>query len=306
MTELRKVMSPSRELEATFAPDLAMVGCSLRYRDQELLVLRPGGLQAYGGGATMGIPLLYPWANRLAAGAHRVAGRDVVANASSPTQKPDGSGTPIHGVIPRELPFVVREATLTWLRAELVSSHSPALCACFPFSHTVTVTAAITDSSLRIETTVRAGAEEPVPISFGYHPYIHLPGVPRDEWEIDAPVATHILTDDLSLPTGEREQAPIPSGPLAGRTYDDGYADIPDGAAFTLSGGGLRLTVRWLEGYSFAQVWAPADPQVVCYEPMTAPTNALATGDGLRILQPGEEHRAAFQIEVGQTPTALR
>jgi galactose mutarotase-like enzyme len=298
MTELRKVVSPSRELEATFAPQLAMVGASFRYRDQELLVLRPGGLDAYADGATMGIPLLYPWANRLAAGAHQVAGRDVVADASSPAQKADGNGTPIHGVIPVELPFEVREASLRSLRAELHSSHSPALEGCFPFPHTVSVTATVTDSALRIETTVRAHTDGPVPVSFGYHPYLHLPGVPRDEWEIDAPAATHIVTDHLAVPTGELEQAPIPAGPLAGRTYDDGYTDIADGAQFALTGGGLRLTVRWLEGYRYAQVWAPTDPQVVCYEPMTAPTNALATGTGLRILQPGEEHRAAFEIEV--------
>jgi galactose mutarotase-like enzyme len=247
----------------------------------------------------MGIPLLYPWANRLVAGAHRVAGRDVVADASNPAQRPDGNGTPIHGVIPEELPFEAREASPRSIRAELLSSRSPALEACFPFPHTVEVTATITDSKLRLETAVRASREGPVPVSFGYHPYLHLPGVPRDEWEIDAPVATHIVTDDLSLPTGELKQAPIPAGPLAGRIYDDGYADISDGAEFVLAGGGLRLTVRWLEGYRYAQVWAPTDPQVVCYEPMTAPTNAIASGDGLQIVEPGQEYRAAFEIEIG-------
>lgn len=298
MTELRKVVSPSRELEATFAPELAMVGASLRYRGQELLVVR-GGLDAYAGGSTMGIPLLYPWANRLAAGAHQVAGRDVVADPADPAQKPDGNGTPIHGVIPAELPFEVKEESLRHVRAELASSRSPALEACFPFPHTVSVSAAVTDSALRIETTVRADGGGSVPVSFGYHPYLHLPDVARDDWEIDAPVATHIVTDGLSLPTGELEQAPIPAGKLNGRTYDDGYADIADGSEFVLAGGGLRLTVRWLEGYRFAQVWAPTDPLVVCYEPMTAPTNALATGDGLQILEPGQVHRAAFEIVVG-------
>jgi galactose mutarotase-like enzyme len=57
--------------------------------------------------------------------------------------------------------------------------------------------------------------------------------------------------------------------------------------------------VRWLQGYRYAQVWAPLDPQVVCYEPMTAPTNAIASGEGLQIVEPGEEHAAAFEIEIG-------
>ena len=74
MTELRKVVSPSRELEAAFAPQLAMVGCSLAHRARELLVMRQAASTAYAGGSTMGIPLLYPWANRLATGIHGVAG----------------------------------------------------------------------------------------------------------------------------------------------------------------------------------------------------------------------------------------
>src|SRR5438874_641790 len=54
----------SREstLQATFVPDAGVVCCSLRHEGEELLAQREG-VDAYASrGATMGIPLLYPWA----------------------------------------------------------------------------------------------------------------------------------------------------------------------------------------------------------------------------------------------------
>jgi galactose mutarotase-like enzyme len=53
-----------------------------------------------------------------------------------------------------------------------------------------------------------------------------------------------------------------------------------------------------VEGYRFAQVFAPPAGDVICFEPMTAPGNALVTGMGLRVLQPGERHQARFAIEL--------
>ena len=53
-------------LEATFVPGAGMLCCSLRHRGEELLA-QNDGVDAYARqGKTMGIPLLYPWANRLA------------------------------------------------------------------------------------------------------------------------------------------------------------------------------------------------------------------------------------------------
>src|SRR5919106_55700 len=53
-------------LKATFVPSLGMVAASLRHAGEELLDRR-AGLRAYRDtGAVMGIPLLHPWANRLA------------------------------------------------------------------------------------------------------------------------------------------------------------------------------------------------------------------------------------------------
>ena len=64
-------------IEATFVPDAGMVGCSLRHREEELLGQR-GGVRAYvAERSTMGIPLLYPWANRLTQRRFSVADRDV-------------------------------------------------------------------------------------------------------------------------------------------------------------------------------------------------------------------------------------
>ena len=35
----------------------------------------------------------------------------------------------------------------------------------------------------------------PVPVAFGYHPYLVLPGVPRAEWEVELPVDARLLLD---------------------------------------------------------------------------------------------------------------
>ena len=58
-----------------------MVGCSLRHRGDELLGQR-GGLGVYvAERGTMGIPLLYPWANRLAVERFPVEGNEVVLDS---------------------------------------------------------------------------------------------------------------------------------------------------------------------------------------------------------------------------------
>jgi galactose mutarotase-like enzyme len=50
---------------------------------------------------------------------------------------------------------------------------------------------------------------------------------------------------------------------------------------------------------AFAQVYAPADDDVIAYEAMTAPTNALVDGGpDLPLLEPGGRYEAAFSIRV--------
>ena len=108
----------------------------------------------------------------------------------------------------------------------------------------------------------------------------------------------HLLVDEGLIPTGELEPFSVDPGPLGDTTYDDVYTDIGESPRFVLAGGAHRIAVEFLNGYRYAVVFAPADDDVVCFEPMTAPTNALQTGDGLETVPPGESRSASFSITV--------
>ena len=81
-------------------------------------------------------------------------------------------------------------------------------------------------------------------------------------------------------------------------SLDDAYAGVAPGAAFRVSGGDQRATVRFESGYPAAQVFAPAGETVICFEPMKAPANSLVTGEGLNSVAPGESDVSIFSITV--------
>jgi galactose mutarotase-like enzyme len=240
----------------------------------------------------MGIPFLHPWANRLEADAYSFAGVPVSVPADVPR---DPSGLPIHGVRPHpwELRSVFARGDAATLAARLDFRD-----ATFPFSHRVHQRMTLRPTALTIETTVRATGLVPVPISFGFHPYLRLPGVAREDWVLALPQRRHLLADERGIPTGATECHPAQVAPLARRAFDDGYDELGSQPCFAIASGGRAVSVRFLAGYPVAQLFAPCDEGVICIEPMTAPTNALVTGAGLRLVAPGCSFRAAFEIRV--------
>jgi aldose 1-epimerase len=290
------------ELDATFVPERGMVGVSLRHADEEL-VDRRAGMRAYvERGAVMGIPFLHPWANRLAGFSYSLYGRDVLLPPGPPLVRCDEHGLPIHGLLAAsrywEVAGLEADDRTARVRAALDFAAHPELDAAFPFPHVVTLEAALTAERLTITTRVRAAGGAPVPVSFGFHPYLRLPGADRAGWVVTLPARRHLLLDDRELPTGAGEDRPAAEFELGDRHYDDGYDGLPDGAEFSVTGGGRTITVTLERGYPVAQVFAPPGSPFICFEPMTAPTNALRTGAGLRRVRPGEEFTAAFSIAV--------
>src|SRR3712207_971680 len=89
---------PSSALTATFVPGAGMIGTSLADGDVEFLGQRRG-LDAYvSAGKTMGIPILYPWANRLSGNDYEVDGAAVTLTPGRDGVRADENGSPIHGI----------------------------------------------------------------------------------------------------------------------------------------------------------------------------------------------------------------
>jgi aldose 1-epimerase len=296
-----ELTSPSG-LTASYVPGAGMVCCSLRCKGEELLGQRKG-LAAYAArGSTMGIPLLHPWANRLGRMGYALGGTRVELPADSPLIHDDGNGLPIHGltggcphwrVLEREA-----DAKSARLLAELDFAARPELMALFPFAHTLRMHVTLTERTLEIETTLRASGDTAVPVAFGYHPYFQLPGLPRAQWQVTLPVRRRALLDPGCLPTGRTEPFAVAPGPLGDRVYDDLFPEIEPNPTFVLAGGDRRIEVRFGDAYRVAVVYAPANDDVVCFEPMTAPTNPFEGGGDLAWVQPGASFSARFSIHV--------
>jgi galactose mutarotase-like enzyme len=248
-------------------------------------------------GKTMGIPILYPWANRLGERNYRV-GDDIVTPApDAPGVRADANGLPIHGLLAAFSGWQVTSSADNELTAEVDFGAHPELIASFPFPHRLTLTVTLAERALRMSTTVTATGDKAVPLCFGFHPYLRLPGIPRSQWCIETPAMRHLAVDDRGIPTGASRAWPQTSEALGERTFDDGYDEVPSGAVFALSGGSRRIEVRLEQGYPAAQIFAPGADDVVCFEPMAAPTDALRRG-GYRIAEPGTPVTAVFTITV--------
>ena len=298
--QLEAVALVDGDLRAVFVPAAGMIGCSLQHRGEELLVQR-GGMDAWRGtGRSFGLPLLHPWANRLRDWRYAAAGRAVTIDRSRGIVRADENDLPIHGALAAAEDWDVMDAGAddhsAWLAAALDYGRRDDRLSVFPFPHRLELELRLAGDALTITTTI-VPAGDVVPLAFGWHPWLSLPGVPRAEWELSQPARVAIALDDRNLPTGERTELPAERAPLGDRALDI-HSAVPEDATYVLSGGGREIAVEWAGGYRYAQVFAPTTLDVACLEPMMAPVAALSTGESLELAYPDEPVSATFRVRV--------
>jgi aldose 1-epimerase len=265
--------------------------------------------------------LLLPWPNRVAGGRYRFAGREHQLDVSEPA-----TGNAIHGLVrwgswspPAENPGLAEGAESA---ARLVLAHRLSARPAYPFTIDLQVTYQLDERGLTTTVTARNAGSAAAPIAAGAHPYLTAGAASIDECTLHVPADEVLTTDDHQIPDGRSGVAataqdfrrPRPIGDVvldtaytALRRRDDGRAEV---RLMAPSGHGTVLWVDASHPYVMVFTGDSLPPerrrQGVAVEPMTAPPNALATGEDLVVLEPGASWSVSwgiYAVEPGASPT---
>lgn len=265
-----------------------------------------------GSTALFGIPLLSPWANRLSSDTYWVNGAEYALNRRINNLRIDHNYLAIHGLVlfaPWTVTDLGTDANGAYVRSTLNFTRRSEWMAQFPFAHRLEMTYRISEGRLSVYLSITNDSAEPIPLSIGFHPYFRLPGEgDRNSWSVRCAGRKRMLLSNRHIPTGETEafdheaRIRLQSGFEMDDVYTDLHRDSSDCARFELADGRNQLTVGFGPKYRVGIIYAPSEKNHVCFEPMTAPTDALhLTRDGLceplQEVAPGETWTEHFWME---------
>lgn len=289
-----------RDRAMTIAPTAGLCVVSLVLDGEELLALPTPLADFLAAERTGGIPLLYPWANRLRGDDPVVLGRALATRDSTRCHR-DGNGLPLHGLLLRWPSWSIDECSadddVAVLAASLDWAQHAELLRAFPFPHRLRVRFDLSPRRLEVTTRVEARHTD-VPVSFGWHPYFRL-AAPAPTRAVRLPARRAVPLDAHRLPIIAADGAslgamPTPT-PLS--AADDHFAEIADGATVEVVDGANFRTVEFVRGYDHMQLFAQPGAAFVCVEPMTAAIAGLSDGAFPRATT-GEAFEAVWRLEL--------
>ena len=176
----------------------------------------------------------------------------------------------------------------------------------YPFTLDLAITYAVdARAGLSVELSASNPGPGPAPVALGVHPYLAAPaGGLVDGCTLQVPARTRVLVDERSIPTGTQSVQGTPYDLRSPRilrdlVLDTAFTDLEpdadgririvlaaeDGTATELW---TQAPARWVQVFTGDPLTPARRRRGVAVEPMTAPANALATGEGLSVLDPGQ------------------
>jgi aldose 1-epimerase len=261
------------------------------------------------------VPFLAPWANRLDGDSYWANGKKYILNPDLGNVRHDNHQKPIHGLLNFsklwEVVAVEADARSAWATSRIEFWKYPDLMAQFPFAHTITMTYRVSNGEVEVETALDNLSAEPMPVAIGYHPYFQLQDAPRDQWKVHLAAREHLVLSNMLIPTGERKPVEFADPQsLNAIQLDDVFTGLVRGAdgraQFWVEGKKQRITVTYGPKYNTAVVYAPPGREFICFEPMSAITDAFNLAHAgiykdLQSIPPGGQWRESFWI----TPTGF-
>ncbi len=259
--------------------------------------------QFYERPTSYGIPVLFPFPNRIRDGEFSFGGERYKVDPSR------------HGFVRDKawkiLDSGASESEGAWICCGLdANDYAEQILRQFPFPFKLQVTYRLRDGRLEMETTAQNTGEREMPLGFGIHPYFHCT---KAQSHIQVPASKRWELAD-SLPTGRllevAEQYDLRQfQKIEGLTLDDIYTDViadENGSAgcFLKNDASRMQTIVEFNVQQFPNIviyTPPAPRQAVCIEPMTCPTDAFnlqARGIESNVIALGAGASADFKVSI--------
>ena len=232
--DIRTIRCAKSQSQLVVHTDAGCVATSWQVRDQEMLTLPVALADFVKSQKTGGIPLLYPYANRLRTDHFTVAGKTVDLSRDA-NLKRDANGFPMHGLLIRWPDWVMSQPAPDELEASIVWGDHAELFAAYPFAHSLrvrwklgqevnqvvnrgdgqvansSVDESKTASTLTVTTIIEADKGQDVPVSFGWHPYLVLNDRANAQLLLPARRAVALAQNGLPISTDNPESW-LPAG----------------------------------------------------------------------------------------------
>ncbi|MSR40543.1 MAG: aldose 1-epimerase [Phycisphaerales bacterium] len=287
-----------RDSTLTIEPQYGCVATSWIVDGHELLALPAPREEFLRSTRTGGVPLLYPYANRLRTDRFHVSDRDVDLSREL-SLKRDGTGLPIHGLLLRWPHWQLERERDSALTATIDWAAHPWLMHAYPFAHTLQLRWELREingnAALAITTSVHADRAQRVPIAFGWHPYFLAQSGIQARVQFPMTREVELLSTGLpSLPfaLGKIEQR---TDAKIGSNLDALFRLHSSPCNALLTDGDRKLSVEFGAGYNWMQAFSPLGASFIALEPMTAPTSALSDGTAMAV-EPGGSFTAIFTL----------
>ena len=199
ISDPHRVDLASGPLQATILPSYGMLVASLKWQGVELLRriddLESAASQGKHGRHTLALPLgQSPRRSSLSCGGSRSRARSQIA---APAFRRQWLADPWRAL--GAIAWTVMKATSQCLTAQ--GSTGRAICSRSFRFRIAWRWRSLSMTGLSIAVSVIA-RDEPVPVSFGFHPYFGLSDVPRADWRLHLPAMQRLALDARGIPTG--------------------------------------------------------------------------------------------------------
>lgn len=255
--------------------------------------------------------VLVPWPNRV---------RDALWTLDGEPQQLDitevARGGALHGLL-RFTDYAVREQApdAGTLGALIPPQHG------WPFTLDTWVRYALEPDGITVTHGVRNHSTRPAPWAVGTHPFLRVGDVPVEHLTLTVPAASYFVVDERLNPLAEEPVTAAndlrTSRPVGELDLDTAYGTLTHAAAsgsrgdsaWLIAPDGSRTTLWQDLDWGYVQVFTTDEfpregvlGRAVAVEPMTAPPDALNSGQGLNWIEPGATWEGSWGLRHTPAP----